>query len=62
MGLSGYGDQKDDGVALLDLCKNHHLQVANIYFWKDREKLITYKSGDASTQLHYVLHRPRSIL
>ena len=62
MGLYGYGDQNDDGVALLDLCKNQCLKVANTYFRKDREKLITYKSGDAATQLDLVLCRPRSDL
>jgi len=45
MGAYGYVNQNDDGVALLDICNNHNLRIANSYFRKDNEKLITYKSG-----------------
>ena len=41
MGLYGYGDRNEDGTALLDICKNHCLKVANSYFRKELEKLIT---------------------
>ena len=59
MGLYGFGDRNDDGLALLDLCNNHRLKIANSYFRKNPEKLITYKSGDTATQLDLVLWRPR---
>ena len=59
MGLYGYGVQNEDGVALLDICKNHRLKVANTVFRKDPEKLITYKSGGVSTQLDLILWKPR---
>ena len=32
MGLYGYGTQNEDGAALLDVCKNHQLRIANTYF------------------------------
>ena len=59
MGAYGYGNQNDDGVALLDICNNHNLRIANSYFCKDDEKLITYKSGNISTQLDLILWRSR---
>ena len=59
MGLYGYGIQNEDGAALLDICKNHCLKVANTYFRKDPEKLITYKSGDASTQIDLILWKAK---
>ena len=59
MGLYGYGVQNEDGVALLDVCKNHHLKVANTIFRKAPEKLITYKSGGVSTQIDLILWKSR---
>ena len=51
--------QNEDGLALLDICKNQCLKVANTVFRKDPEKLITYKSGGVSTQLDLILWRPK---
>ena len=59
MGMYGYGIQNEDGVALLDICKNHRLKVANTYFRKDPEKLITYKSGNAATQIDLILWKAK---
>ena len=59
MGLYGFGVQNDDGLALLDMCNNHCLKIANSYFRKDNEKLITYKSGENATQLDLILWRSR---
>ena len=58
MGAYGYGNQ-NDGVFLLDICENHNRRIANSYFRKDGEKLITYKSGNISTQLDLILWRSR---
>ena len=57
MGIYGYGTQNEDGAALLDICKNHQLRVANAYFRKEPEKLITYKSGVITTQLDLISWR-----
>ena len=59
MGMYGYGIQNADGVAILDICKNHCLKVANTYFRKDPEKLITYKSGNAATQIDLILWKAK---
>lgn len=39
-----------------DICKNHKIKISNTYFRKEREKLITYKSG---VILYFVICRPR---
>ena len=59
MGIYGYGTQNEDGAALLDICRNHQLRVANTYLLKEPEKLITYKSGDMTTQLDPILSRTK---
>ena len=53
-----YGSLNPEGRMLLDFCKYQNLKIANTYFKKDREKLITFKSGDAATQIDFVLWRP----
>ena len=53
----GYGVHNREGMALLDFCRNQNLVVLNTLFQKDREKYITYKSGDAETQLDLILMR-----
>ena len=58
MGPYGYGTANPEGVALLDLCKNQGLKIANTCFEKDTEKLITYKSGSAATQIDYIIIKP----
>ena len=53
----GYGVHNREGMAILDFCKNQNLVVLNTLFKKDREKYITYKSGDAETQRDLILIR-----
>lgn len=57
MGCFGFGNQNVEGKRILDMCKDHELKIVNTYFKKDREKLITYKSGGAETQLDLLLLR-----
>ena len=59
LGRYGFGDRNAEGEPVLDLCKNHDLRVLNTYFKKPREKLITYKSGELSTQLDLILMRTK---
>ena len=42
-------------MAILDFCKHQNMVVLNTLFKKDREKYITYKSGDAETELDLIL-------
>ena len=60
IGLYGYGDRNDEGEMVLTMCKNHRLKVLNTMFKKEREKLITYKSGEAETQLDLILMQGRT--
>lgn len=50
------------GENLLSLCNNHCLRVLNSYYKKEREKLITFRSGDAETQIDLLLlqHGPEA--
>ena len=59
IGLYGFGDRNDEGVMVLNMCKNHGLRVLNTLFKKEREKMITYKSGRAETQIDLILMRDR---
>ena len=58
MGRYGFGTANAEGVSLLDLSKNQKLRLCHKIFSKDREKLITYKSGSAETQIDFILVRP----
>ena len=51
MGHYGYGNKNNEGETVLGICQNHGLRILNTYFEKEEEKLITYKSGDHSTQM-----------
>ena len=57
VGCFGYGVHNREGMAILDFCRNQNLVVLNTLFKKDRQKYITYKSGDAETQLDLILIR-----
>ena len=59
MGDYGYGVRNDEGRCFLDICKNQNLKICNTYFKKDREKVITYKSGGAETQIDFIVFRPK---
>ena len=59
IGLYGYGDRNEEGEMVLNMCKNHGLRVLNTLFRKEREKLITYKSGQAETQIDLILMRDK---
>ena len=58
MGSHGFGISNDEGIKLLDLCKNHSLKLTSTYFKKETEKKITYKSGDSATQIDFVIFKP----
>ena len=59
MGAYGFGDINVEGRTILNFCKNQNLRIANTFFQKPREKLITFKSGETETQIDFVLYRPR---
>ena len=57
MGRYGFGDRNEEGLRVLEVCKNHELKIFNTFFKKDCQKLITYKSGGSETQIDLILMR-----
>ena len=53
----GYGERNEEGKAILDLAVAYNLMIANTYFKKRDEHLITFESGRARTQIDYLLTR-----
>ena len=54
-GGHGYGIRNAEGTRILDMCAATNLVVANSFFKKDNNKLITYSSGNTNTQIDYIL-------
>ena len=57
MGHHGYGTQNIEGETVLGICQNHGLRILNTFFEKEEEKLITYKTGEHSTQIDLLFLR-----
>lgn len=57
MGCYGFGHKNGEREVVFEFCKNHNLRILNTYFKKDREKLITFKSGGNETQTDLILMR-----
>uniref|UniRef100_A0A914UZ50 Endonuclease/exonuclease/phosphatase domain-containing protein n=1 Tax=Plectus sambesii TaxID=2011161 RepID=A0A914UZ50_9BILA len=57
-GSFGYGTRNTEGETILNAAIAYDLAVANTYFQKSEEHLITYKSSAGCTQIDYLLvHR-----
>ena len=57
MGGFGFGERNGEGEDILEFCQSQRLRIINTMFQKSREKLITYKSGGAETQIDFILMR-----
>ena len=57
MGGFGFGERNGEGEDILEFCQSQRLRIINTVFQKSREKLITYKSGGAETQIDFILMR-----
>ena len=55
-GGNGFRDRNAEGEAILEFAKCFDL-VANIFFTKETQKLVTYESGGLSSVVDYVLTR-----
>ena len=53
----GFGGRNSGGVSILDFAVAYDLAIVNTYFRKREEHLITFKSGNARTQIDYFLVR-----
>ncbi|KAM1519454.1 hypothetical protein ACFX1Z_022250 [Malus domestica] len=56
-GGHGFGKRNEDGEAILDFVMAYDLFLANTFFKKREEHVITYKSGSSKTQIDFLLMR-----
>ncbi|KAM1427860.1 hypothetical protein ACFXTO_020352 [Malus domestica] len=56
-GGHGFGERNEDGEAILDFAMAYDLFLANTFFKKREEHVITYKSGLSKTQIDFLLMR-----
>ena len=56
-GGNWFGDRKAEGEAILEFATCFDLVVANTFFTKERQKLVTYVSGGVRKVVDYVLTR-----
>ncbi|EYC30941.1 hypothetical protein Y032_0004g1862 [Ancylostoma ceylanicum] len=53
----GYGTRNDDGERILEYADSHDLVIMNTKFQKRRSHLVSFYSGNAQTQIDFVLVR-----
>jgi hypothetical protein len=53
----GYGEQNQEGEEILKFAISYDLMVANTFFRKKKSHLITFNSGQHSSQIDFVLTR-----
>ncbi|KAM2304509.1 hypothetical protein ACFXTH_024206 [Malus domestica] len=56
-GGHGFRERNEDGEAILDFAMAYDLFLANTFFKKRKEHVITYKSGSSKTQIDFLLMR-----
>ena len=61
MGRYGAGTRNKEGSMVVDFAKRMDLAIVNTYSKKKDEHWVTYKSGEKSTQVDYVMCRRRSL-
>ena len=57
----GAGTRNKEGSMVVDFAKRMDLVIVNTYFKKKDEHRVTYKSGDKSTQVDYVMCRRKNL-
>ena len=58
-GGSGYGERNADGDRVLEFAVANDFVIGNTFFIKRDCHLITYQSGNAKTQIDFILLRKR---
>lgn len=53
--VGALGVMNNEGEALLNFSTQHELAITNTYFLKPERHLATYKSGNATTQIDYLV-------
>ncbi|KAI5725012.1 hypothetical protein M8J77_010024 [Diaphorina citri] len=60
-GIWGIGSLNQEGERVMDFALGTDLAILNTYFQKDENKLITYKSGNRSSQIDFILCRRQHV-
>ena len=60
-GGSGYGERNVDGDRILEFAVANDFVIGNTFFVKRDSHLITYQSGNAKTQIDFILLRKRNL-
>ena len=60
-GGSGYGERNADGDRVLEFAVANDFVIGNTFFVKRDSHLITYQSGNAKTQIDFILLRKRNL-
>ena len=60
-GGSGYGERNADGDRVLEFAVANDFVIGNTFFVKRDSHLITYQSGNAKTQIDFILMRKRNL-
>ena len=60
-GGSGYGEPNADGDRVLEFAVANDFVIGNTFFVKRDSHLITYQSGNAKTQIDFILLRKRNL-
>ena len=58
-GVFGYGSRNQEGEKVLDFVIAFDLMIANTFFRKRQSHLVTFSSGQYSSQIDFVLTRRR---
>ena len=61
MEVLGYGERNADGDRVLEFAVANNFVIGNTFFVKRDSHLITYQSGNAKTQIDFILLRKRNL-
>ena len=56
-GCHGYGSHNEEGRTILQCAQMYHLAIASTFFENNDQHLITYRSGDRTSTIDYIMVR-----
>ena len=57
----GLGERNEEGYRVVEFANTFDLVIANTWFTKTRNQLITFKSGNSESQIDYILNNRRHL-
>ncbi|KAL1454893.1 hypothetical protein WDU94_009023 [Cyamophila willieti] len=60
-GIWGVGDQNEEGDRIVDFALASDMAILNTFFKKNEKQLLTYKSGERTSQIDFILARRKHI-